>query len=106
VASQARTRKVVQVLLVFVTVVLVLNAFVGERGFMETLRARRQHQALVHSIEQIRAERARLEDEVRRLESDPATIEAVAREELGLIRPGEVLFIIRDVRPSAAGTPR
>jgi cell division protein FtsB len=106
VSSQARTRKVVQVLLVFVTVVLVLNAFVGERGFMETLRARRQHQALVHSIEQIRAERARLEDEVRRLESDPATIEAVAREELGLIRPGEVLFIIRDVRPSAAGTPR
>jgi cell division protein FtsB len=102
-SAQARTRKIVQTLLVFVTVVLLLNGLVGERGFMETLRARRQHQELVQTIDRLRADKARLDDEVRRLESDPATIEALARQELGLIRPGEMLFIIRDVRPSAAG---
>jgi cell division protein FtsB len=102
-SAQARTRKIVQTLLVFVTVVLLLNGLVGERGFMETLRARRQHQELVQTIERLRAEKARLEDEERRLTSDPATIEALARQELGLIRPGEMLFIVRDVRPSAAG---
>lgn len=100
--SAARTRKIVQLSLVFVTLVLLLNALVGERGFMETLRARRQHQELVQTIEGLRAEKARLQEEARRLLSDPATIEALARQELGLIRPGEMLFIIRDTRPSTA----
>jgi cell division protein FtsB len=68
---------------------------------METLRARRQHQELVVSIERLRSENARLRDDARRLRSDPATIEALARQELGLIRPGEMLFIIKDARPAA-----
>lgn len=103
-STQTRARKLVQVLILFVTVVLLLNALVGDRGFMETLRARRHHQELVQTIERLRAEKARLEDEVWRLQSDPATIEAVARQELGLVRPGEMLFIIRDLRSSAAGS--
>jgi cell division protein FtsB len=85
-------------LLVFVTLVLVINALVGERGLMETLRARRQHQELVASIERLRAENARLREEVRLLNSDPGTIEALARQELGLIKPGEMLFIIKDAK--------
>ena len=83
-------------LLVFVTLVLVINALVGERGLMETLRARKQHQELVGSIERLRIENARLRDEARRLRTDPGTIEALARQELGLIKPGEMLFIIKD----------
>ena len=85
-------------LLVFVTLVLVINALVGERGLTETLRARRQHQELVGSIERLRTENARLRDEARRLRTDPATIEALARQELGLIKPGEMLFIIKDAK--------
>ena len=85
-------------LLVFVTLVLVINALVGERGLMETLRARKQHQELVGSIERLRTENARLRDEARRLRTDPATIEALARQELGLIKPGEMLFIIKNAK--------
>ena len=101
VAGQPR-RRTLHLLLGFVTLVLVINALVGERGLMETLRVRRQHQALVASIHQLRAENGRLREDVRRLKSDPATIEAIARQELGLIRPGELLFIIRDGRPAPA----
>ena len=93
---QAKRRRTLQMLLVFVTLVLVINALVGERGLMETLRARRQHQELVASIEQLRIENARLREEARRLRTDPGTIEALARQELGLIKPGEMLFIIKD----------
>lgn len=93
-------RRTFQLLLLFVTLVLVLNALVGDRGLMETLRARRQHAELVLSIERLRSENARLRDEARRLHSDPATIEALARQELGLIKPGEMLFIIRDAKPA------
>jgi len=33
----------------------------------------------------------------RRLREDPSGIEDQARRELGLIKPGEVLFIVKDV---------
>lgn len=92
--------------MVFVTLVLVINALVGERGLMETLRARQQYQDLVGSIDRLRADNARLRDEVRRLRYDPATIEALARQELGLIKPGEMLFIIKDARPAAPAAGR
>ena len=95
-------RKTLQVLLVFVTMVLVINALVGERGLMETLRARKHHQELKVAIDRLRTENVRLRDEARRLRSDPAMIEALARQELGLIKPGEVLFIIKDARPAPA----
>ena len=41
-------------LLVFVTLVLVINALVGERGLMETLRARRSTRSWSASIERLR----------------------------------------------------
>jgi cell division protein FtsB len=98
----ATRRRTLQMLLVFVTLVLVINALVGERGLTETLRARKQHQGLVTSIERLRAENARLRDEARRLRSDPSTIEALARQELGLIKPGEMLFIVKDAKQAQA----
>jgi hypothetical protein len=35
------------------------------------------------------------------LREDRTTIEAVARKELGLIRPGEVLVYVHDIKPPA-----
>ena len=91
-------------LLVFFTLVLIINALVGERGLMETLRARRQHAELVASIDRLKAENGRLREEVRRLLTDPGAIEALARQELGLIKPGEMLFIIKDAKAAPSGT--
>jgi cell division protein FtsB len=94
-AAPAR-RKSLQLLLVFVTLVLVIDALVGEKGLLETIRARKQHQQLTASIERLRAENAALREEARRLREDPSAIESLARQELGLIRPGEMLFIVKD----------
>ena len=52
-----------------------------------------------------RAENARLREEVRRLEEDPAAIEEIARRDLGLIRPGEKLFIVKDLPAPPARSP-
>lgn len=89
-------RKSLHLLLVFVTLVLVIDALVGEKGLLETMRARRQHQELTASIERLRGENATLREEARRLREDPSAIESLARQELGLIRPGEMLFIVKD----------
>jgi cell division protein FtsB len=100
-------RRWAQYVLVFVTVLLVLNAFMGERGLIETWRMRDEQAALDASIAGLRRENARLADAVRRYRQDPGTIEEAARRYLGLMRPGEVLFIVKDVpRPGkAAGAP-
>jgi cell division protein FtsB len=82
--------------LAFVTILLVVDALVGDKGFLDTLRARRQYRGVASALAQKRQENTRLREEIRRLRDDPARIESVAREELGLIRPGEVLFIIHD----------
>ena len=95
-----RRNKRLHLLLIFVTLVLLLDALVGEKGLLETIRARRQYRELTASIERLRSENARLREEARRLLEDPSAIESLAREELGLIRPGEMLFIVKDAKPS------
>jgi cell division protein FtsB len=92
-----RTRRIVQTLLLFIAAVIVVDALVGEQGLFAMLRARRQAEELAASIARQKAENARLREEVERLTNDPAAIEEVARRELGLIRPGEKVFIIKDL---------
>ena len=99
--ASPRWRRSLNSLLLFVTVVLVVDALVGDKGFLETLRARRQARALAQSLQDKRQENARLRDYTARLRSDPRAVEEIARRELGLIRPGEVLFIVKDSKPTA-----
>jgi cell division protein FtsB len=79
-----------------ITVVLVVDALVGDKGLLETIRARRQYDTVAGALSATRADNARLREHIRRLKEDPASVEAIARQELGLIRPGEVLFIVRE----------
>jgi cell division protein FtsB len=62
------------------------------------MRARRKYQEVAASLDTLRQENAKLREDMRRLNEDPATIEGVAREELGLIRPGEIVFILKDAK--------
>ncbi len=95
----AHIRRVGRLLVLFAVIVLIVDGLVGERGFLAMLRARRQYGELSAALERQRAENARLRDEAGRLRNDPAAIEELARRELGLIRPGEKVFIIKDLKP-------
>jgi cell division protein FtsB len=85
-------------LLIFVTLVLIVDALVGEKGLMQSMNARRQYRQLQASLEDLRRENDGLREETRQLKEDPATIESLARQELGLIRPGEIVFILKDLK--------
>jgi cell division protein FtsB len=80
--------------------VIVVDGLVGERGLLAMLRARHEYEELSATIARQRAENARLRDQARRLREDPTAIEEIARRELGLIKPGEVVFIVKDVPPA------
>jgi cell division protein FtsB len=81
--------------LCFAACVLAVNALMGERGLSETLRARRDFNAAVAELSRLQYQNAVLAETVRRLRHDAPTIENVARAELGLIKPGEVLVVVR-----------
>lgn len=97
-----RGRRLAHWLLFFVAFVVVVDALAGDKGLIATMRARREYSRLAADIARARRENARLREEARRLREDPAVIEAIARRDLGLIKPGEKLFIIKDVPPPAA----
>jgi cell division protein FtsB len=90
-------RRIVQALLLFVASIIVIDGLVGDRGLLATRRAQRDYDAAVAALARQRAENARLREEARRLREDPAAIEEIARRELGLVRRGEKVFIIKDV---------
>ena len=80
--------------------------FGGEYSLLELRRLRSDLAAEQMRLEAARAEIARLEARVDSLENDSATIERIARERYGLIRPGERLYrfvqdsLQRDSTPS------
>jgi cell division protein FtsB len=93
----SRGRRLVRHALVFITAVIVIDAIAGEKGLLALLQARKEYAALERSLERARTENAALREMARRLREDPAAIEEQARRELGLIKPGEVLFIVKDI---------
>lgn len=82
-----------------------MDALVGDRGLLAMLDARRQHSELAATIARQRAENARLREQARRLREDPSAIEEIARRDLGLIRPGEKVFIVKDLTSPGPGKP-
>lgn len=97
--APGRARRLVRYLLLAVTVVLLVDAVFGEKGVMALLQARREYDAVERALQRARDDNAALRETARRLREDPAAIEALARKDLGLIRPGEKVFIIRDAKP-------
>ncbi len=97
VARPDRTRRIVRLLLLLLAAAIVVDGLVGDRGLLAMRHARQRYDELAAAIGWQRAENARLSDQARRLREDPAAIEEIARRELGLIRPGEKVFIVRDL---------
>ena len=90
-------RRTTGVFVILVASLLVGNALIGDRGLMSMIRADREFASLSRLLTALRAENEGLRDEVRELKEEPRAIEQLAREELGLIRPGETLFIVTTV---------
>jgi cell division protein FtsB len=93
-------------LLLLATIILIVDALIGDKGLVERLRERERFNDVKVSLDTLKQENAALREQARRLrEEDPSTIESAARKQLGMIKPGEVLFIVKDVDAPPARTP-
>ena len=90
---QGRARTIVRWLLLAFAVVIFVDMLVGDQGLMAMFETERERDHLTTEIARKQAENAGLTEQVRRLNDDPAMIEELARD-LGLIKPGEKVFIL------------
>lgn len=75
-------------------VILTLLAVVSDRGFLDVAEFNRHLEGVEHQIQVLEAENAMLRQQVIGLRHDPHQIEKLAREELGLVRPDEIILKI------------
>ncbi len=75
--------------------------FGGEYSVADLDRTRVQVEQAAGELAELETEARRLEARVTALETDPRTLERLAREDIGMIRDGEVLYRFAD-----GGVPR
>ncbi len=68
------------------------SALIGADGVARLLQLRAQRQALGETAVDRMTENVRLRDSIDRLKDDPRHLEALARRELGLVRPDEIVY--------------
>jgi cell division protein FtsB len=88
-------RKALSLALFLILAASLLNALFGDRGLLELLRTRQELHALEQEITELDAENERLLEEVRSLKSSPLAVERLARENLNMVRPDELILLIR-----------
>jgi cell division protein FtsL len=81
---------------VLALIALAVGSVFGDRGVLNLVEKRRQVDELRRQLDDLRTENARLSGEVKALRTSPRVIERLAREELGLARPDETVFLIRE----------
>jgi cell division protein FtsL len=85
---------------------LFIQDIFGTHGVLAMHRSLQEAAAAQKEIDQLNDENRKLQDHVEQLKTDPAEIERIAREQLGLARPGEYIFKVpsKTTDPSAPGS--
>ena len=86
-----------------ITLLLLQDVF-GTHGVLAMRRAQKEAAAVQRQIDQMNQENQQLQDRVKALKTDPQAIERIAREEMGLARPGEYIFKLQP-KPGEPSTP-
>ncbi len=75
-----------------IVLVFIWVAFFDSHSLWRYWELKQQHRYLIRSNQELRAEIARLQQEIVLLRRDPRTIERIAREQYGMRRPGETVY--------------
>lgn len=97
--ARAHRRTVITYALLGGSFILMVNALVGENGYLASVRTTKEYERVTSDLRLVQDDNARLSDAIQRLKHDPEALEEAARGNLDLIRPGETLVIIREARP-------
>jgi len=91
---ESTLRQYGRILLGLIVIVLIVHDIFGTHGFLAMRRTQSEIKKVQADLDQLNKENLQLEQEVRELKTDPHKIEKIARDELGLAKPGEVIIKI------------
>jgi cell division protein FtsB len=80
-------------------VALAFHVIFGANGMLQYGNKRSEYQKIQVEVQQMAAENAQLEKQIKALKTDPKTIEKEAREQLKYTRPGEVIYVMPIPKP-------
>lgn len=86
-------------------VLVLMHTIFGPYGYLSMRRSEHEIEQLREEIERLDRENVELSGQIRALETDPAAIEKLAREEMGLARPGEMIYRLPDEPPGQKTGP-
>jgi len=81
------------ILALMVAALLVHDIF-GTHGFLAMQRTKKEMEQVQADLDRLNKENQQLAEDVKALKTDPHKIESIARSELGLAKPGEVIIKI------------
>ena len=84
---------------------LLLQDVFGTHGLIAMRRSLREAAQVQKEINLMNEENRQLEERVKSLKTDPSAVERIAREEMGLARPGEYIFKIQPKPVDAVAPP-
>jgi cell division protein FtsB len=80
--------------LVLLCLALIVHGIFGPHGYLALRRQQRELEALQQQIRQLRQENEELDRQIKALKSDPKAIERLAREQMRMARPGEIIYTL------------
>ncbi len=107
--NDARFRRAALLALVLVAFALTVHEVFGERGYLALQRRRRELETLEQQVKRLQEENQKLEAQIKALKSDPKAIEQVAREQMKLAKPGEIIYVLPEKKEQpgqTAGQPK
>jgi cell division protein FtsB len=84
---------------------LLLQDVFGAHGLMAMHRSKLQMQAIHAKIDKLDQENRDLQQRIENLKTNPSAIEKIARDRMGLARPGELIFRLPDTKGGQTSAP-
>jgi cell division protein FtsB len=94
--AAAYVRKNARQILGLALFALLVHDIFGAHGFIAMRRTQKEIEQVRQQIGKLNDENKSLTDEVTSLKTDPKAIERIAREDMGLARPGELIYRLPD----------
>lgn len=91
-SRNARNRKMFFAAVFLAAAYLLASLIFGEMGLIKYYRMKARYDSLTREIASLRHDNAKLMKDVRALRNDPDHLERIARDKLGLARPGEIVY--------------
>ena len=92
----AYVRKNARQILILALFALLVHDIFGAHGFIAMRRTQKEIDRVREQIGKLNNENKSLANQVNSLKTDPKAIERIAREEMGLARPGEIIYKLPD----------